>query len=152
MQQSFYWEANLFSASQETHRVLWNPNIHYRIHNCPPPVTILSQLDPVHALTSFFLKIHLNIILPSKGWVFQVVSLPQISLKTTSVWLLCALSAKYPEYRVFYISCDLSRCCCFSIQWKYTFSSYRGADKSLARPGRKQATATEDFEFHISYL
>ena len=29
---------------------------------------------------------------------------------------------------------------------------YRGADKSLARPGRKQATATEDFEFHIAYL
>jgi len=28
----------------------------------------------------------------------------------------------------------------------------RGADKSLARPERKQATATEDFEFHISYL
>jgi hypothetical protein len=26
---------------------------------------------------------------------------------------------------------------------------YRGVDKSLARPGRKQATATEDFEFHI---
>jgi len=29
---------------------------------------------------------------------------------------------------------------------------YRGADKSSARPGRKQATATEDFEFCISYL
>jgi hypothetical protein len=29
---------------------------------------------------------------------------------------------------------------------------YRGADKSLAQPGRKQATTTEDFEFHISYL
>ena len=27
-----------------------------------------------------------------------------------------------------------------------------GADKSLARPGRKQATATEDFDVHISYL
>jgi hypothetical protein len=27
-----------------------------------------------------------------------------------------------------------------------------GADKSLARTGRKQATATKDFEFHISYL
>jgi len=27
---------------------------------------------------------------------------------------------------------------------------YRGADKSLARPGRKQATATEDFDLHIS--
>jgi hypothetical protein len=29
---------------------------------------------------------------------------------------------------------------------------YRSADKSLARPGRKQATATEDFYVHISYL
>jgi len=29
---------------------------------------------------------------------------------------------------------------------------YRGADKSLARPGRKQVTATEDFGVHISYL
>jgi len=29
---------------------------------------------------------------------------------------------------------------------------YRGADKSLARPRRKQVIATEDFEFHIPYL
>jgi len=29
---------------------------------------------------------------------------------------------------------------------------YRGADKSLVRPGRKPATATEDFDFRISYL
>jgi hypothetical protein len=27
--------------------------------------------------------------------------------------------------------------------------TYRGADKSLTRPGRKQATATEDFDVHI---
>jgi hypothetical protein len=26
------------------------------------------------------------------------------------------------------------------------------AHKSLARPGRKQATATEDFDVHISYV
>ena len=31
-------------------------------------------------------------------------------------------------------------------------TSYRGADKSLARPGGKQTTATEDFDVHISYL
>jgi len=32
------------------------------------------------------------------------------------------------------------------------FKTYRSADKSLARPGRKQATVTEDFDVHISYL
>jgi hypothetical protein len=31
-------------------------------------------------------------------------------------------------------------------------SKYGSADKSLARPGRKKATATEDFDVHISYL
>jgi hypothetical protein len=33
---------------------------------------------------------------------------------------------------------------------KYAY--LRGADKSLARPGRKQATATEDFDVHVSYF
>ena len=34
----------------------------------------------------------------------------------------------------------------------YAERQYRGADKSLARPERKQATATENFDIHISYL
>jgi hypothetical protein len=40
------------------------------------------------------------------------------------------------------------------IKWVliYRVLIYRGADKSLARPGRKQATAKEEFDVHISYL
>jgi hypothetical protein len=30
--------------------------------------------------------------------------------------------------------------------------SYRGADKSLALPGTKQATTTEDFDVHILFI
>ena len=59
------WKANWFAASQEIPRISWNPNSHYHIHRCPPTLPILSHLDPVHAPTSHFLKIHFNIILPS---------------------------------------------------------------------------------------
>ena len=46
MEQSPSWEADRSSASQE---ILRNPKVHHRIHNSPPPVPVLSQVDPVHA-------------------------------------------------------------------------------------------------------
>ena len=65
MVQSPYWEANWFAASQEIPRISRNLKIHYRTHKRPPPVSILSQPNPVHIPTSHLLVIHPNIIHPS---------------------------------------------------------------------------------------
>jgi len=40
MEQSLSWEAKRFSAKQEIHLILRNPQIHYRIHQCSPPLNV----------------------------------------------------------------------------------------------------------------
>ena len=65
MEQSPYWESNRYSPSQEIPRILLSPEVHYRLYKCLSPVSMLSQIDTVHAVPSHFLKIHFNIILPS---------------------------------------------------------------------------------------
>ena len=53
------------AASQEIPRIFGTRRFLTVLTRCPPPVPILSQLHPVPTTTSHFLKIHLNIILPS---------------------------------------------------------------------------------------
>ena len=42
-------ESNRFLANQEITPILWNPKVRYRIRKGPPPVRVLSQINPAHA-------------------------------------------------------------------------------------------------------
>jgi len=56
MDQSPSWEADNHSGSQEILRLLWYPKVHYRVHNSPPLVPILSQMDPVHTFPHYLFE------------------------------------------------------------------------------------------------
>ena len=73
MEQSTSWEANRFSASQE-----------------------FPQINPVHALTSLFPKIHLNIT-PIYTWVFQTLYFPHVSPPKPSICLFSPHTCYMPR-------------------------------------------------------
>jgi len=77
MQQGPSWEANRSLASQETPRIIWNPNAHYRVHNGPPLFPVLSEISSLYAI--LFLEDPFQYYLYTYVQVFQVVDFPPAS-------------------------------------------------------------------------
>jgi len=102
MQQDPSSEANSSTASQKTPHVLWNLNVHYRIHKRLPCVPILSHIIPLHASASNFWKTPFNIIIPSTPSNSKCS--PAIAfflIWSTEYYLVRSTYHKAPRYVVF---------------------------------------------------
>ena len=100
MQHGHSSEAKQFSASQEIPRILQNPKIHYHIHESPPPISIPSQINPVHGSPSHFLKIHLNIILSAMPGFPSGLFPSGFPTKTLRTPLPSPIRATYPSHLI----------------------------------------------------
>jgi hypothetical protein len=95
MEHSPSWEANWFSDSQKIPRILWNPKVHHRIHKCPQPLPILSQLDPVALRPILILSSHLRLGLSSGLF-------PSGFPPKRCIWLSSPISATCTAHLIFF--------------------------------------------------
>jgi hypothetical protein len=72
---------------QELPRILWNQKVHYRVHKSPPPIPVVSQINPVHTTHPISLRsilivsTHLRLGLPSGLFPYGLPTTQQFVLK-----------------------------------------------------------------------
>ena len=119
-------------------------SVRYHIHNSLLPAPLSRQTNPVHVHAFCFVMIHFNIIpsgLSHSGFPTEILHAFLFFLMH-STWLVHFIFLNSISNLPTSVQNSVKNCPVYT----------EGADKSLARPGRKHATATEDFDFHISYL
>jgi hypothetical protein len=57
------------AATQELPSILWNPKYQYRVHRSPSWVHILSHINPIHTIPSYFSKIYFDIVHRPTSWL-----------------------------------------------------------------------------------
>jgi hypothetical protein len=105
-----FWEANRCWTSQEISRLLWNHNVHHRVHKNPPLYPILNQMNlnsylrtPIPVLILSF-HLHINLVVDTSVcrtvffWYVTPCSLVDIALLMGDSNLLWNVGQNLPNY------------------------------------------------------
>jgi hypothetical protein len=99
-----------------------NPKFHHRIHNSPPAISVLIQVNPLHTPPppTNLAKVHFDPILPSAPWASKWSFHSGFPIETLHSFLPSPTRATCPAHRfglkihinVFKLwSCSSSKCC-----------------------------------------
>jgi len=100
-EQNSSWEANSSSLSKRITHIPWHRTVRDQLHNSPPFVPILSQINPVHTLSFsswrkfFIVQPYLCLVLPSH------LLLSSFPTRTLHAFLSLLLHATCPAYLIF---------------------------------------------------
>jgi hypothetical protein len=103
MELSRFWETVIRSATQQLCNISWKPKVHYRVHESPSVVPILSQMNPVHSTPSCLSEIHL-IFIPRVSFFLAFLQNPSMNYYSphacyipcpSHLWLLIIFGEEY---------------------------------------------------------
>ena len=101
MEQRPSGKVNRFSASQEIPHILWNATVHYHILKRPPPVPILSQINPVYFPVQLLVRSILILFSYLPLGLPSCLFFSSFLAKTLYVFLLCSTRATCPTHLIF---------------------------------------------------
>jgi hypothetical protein len=122
--------------------MLWNQNVHYRIHNRTPSVPILSQFNPVYLRHPTSWR-SILILFSTYAWVFQVIILFRSSHQNTvsisSLLYMCHMprqsrSCFDQPHDIFCVQQQITKCLVFSLLHSPIASYLSGPNIFLSTP------------------
>jgi hypothetical protein len=93
----FPLDAGNRSAGKLILRLVWNLDVHYRVHKGPPLDIILSYMNPGHTLNTQFLLRCIVIIITSTLRSFECF-FPSVFPTEVYAFLICYMRAPYPNH------------------------------------------------------
>jgi hypothetical protein len=136
-------EAASCATTQELPGILWNPKVHYLVHNAPSVVDTLSQINPVHITPSYQSK---TILISHRSWYYYPSGFPtnnQYAFVFSPVRATCPAHLIFLGLIILIVHCEEYRL------WIPGFQSLFGPNIALEQAvwkyiSRESATTADD--------